>query len=517
MAKNNKRGKLKPKKVDETKLFNQVIRKTLSWMLASNFYHYNNKQIEALELTMNKLLENYKFQDSIYTKTITADYVTTQFMNALFEIMYFSKNHKEENLILKSVKVEKIIRKLYEDIESKKLSIGELSSILFFRNAFNTTNERALYDNLNIKTLFGIEYNEFLTELFSDLINSIEFISTYIFVLIMKPKNNLIDSFQFKSKEILLIKYNSKRFITFDDISYYNNCETGALNMLSNRVIQRSEERSFREYMLCFVKIYSSYRQYHFETGEALIPLKIPGELTLPFAKADCTLTENNEYKLKLETNIKPSDFLNLKNKKKYAMPSDGCIINFLRDDVCFKSALVQDLKHTYKFTIDFKENIFTGEGDVPVNSGVFYFNKEDLNDFINVDITEDDFIISNNSSLYYSEESQPIENISNTNSLAFILSLNICLVGCLHTIYVDINNSDVQLCNVEHSNNRMFSARQTSYKTAYIRRLPNGWNASEEAKQRAKAVDIILPQNYTFVREHIPEDEKAIRTINIK
>ena len=51
------------------------------------------------------------------------------------------------------------------------------------------------------------------------------------------------------------------------------------------------------------------------------------------------------------------------------------------------------------------------------------------------------------------------------------------------------------------------------AYRTAFIRKLPAGWEVSDEAKNNAGKLGVIIQDVYTFVREHVPTDNEEDKT----
>ncbi|KZL89163.1 hypothetical protein [Clostridium magnum] len=240
-----------------------------------------------------------------------------------------------------------------------------------------------------------------------------------------------------------------------------------------------------------------------------------------------------------LDNNL--SDIL---GNRKYALGKNGAIIEFLNKNKAVDFVEVVENNEDYYFKVRYfnskgilyEHNInevtsFARKVNLEYTDHIITCNKEEVNSLIskiandgleaNLKVISKLFQTCNYIFIvdYEAVKQKKITNQEYTNNHEHKIKQGVMLLNCLYVLYCDIKNKEVRIYNrkIEDSPKGTRIVRAV-YRTAYIRKLPEGWQVSDEAKSNAGRLSVILPDGYTFVREHIPPERKdSKRVVKIK
>lgn len=339
----------------------------------------------------------------------------------------------------------------------------------------------------------------------SYLVNVVNILSSYTMLKWWDLKNNIVSNFKFKDGN-LIAEQSKTPVISNDDWIFFKqnnfNIKTIVKRFEGNKI---KSERFESVYGIGgnlqeWLKELSSLGK---QKAEVLI-----SNYTLPFYEKKII----GENKLMIEFCLQPNDVIDLKENKKYAMPENGCIIEFLKAGSHITHAEVWEDADKYCFKLIFKEGILQSIKGDKITEGLFYFNKAWLD------------IITSNEAEYIYQYEQLFSNwdmrsmyISGEDKIISVFKAAIigCLLGILYVVYVDKNFLDIELSN-RIINKDGSIERGDTYTTAHIRKLPKGYSSSIEARENAKKYGVKVPTGYTFVKEHIPKEGENKRVIKI-
>lgn len=236
------------------------------------------------------------------------------------------------------------------------------------------------------------------------------------------------------------------------------------------------------------------------------------------------------EDKVKLIVKISEFKLEDIINKRKYALAKNGAIIDFVKKDKAVDNVEVYETEEWYYFKVKYiisenSVNKLTIDGKIPLRENIITslkLKKEKLDNCINYTINSElDMLV--NCFIEIDNITCTLDNyVKNDIITTKQLKLNeqhkikqaIMLLHCLYVVFCDINNKEVKLYQREVNRNHGNKRGKIAYRTAYIRRLPDTWKASIEAKEKAKKMGIKLEEGYTFVSEVTTgkEDKRIIK-----
>ncbi|MCH5135633.1 hypothetical protein JMF89_00165 [Clostridiaceae bacterium UIB06] len=235
--------------------------------------------------------------------------------------------------------------------------------------------------------------------------------------------------------------------------------------------------------------------------------------------------------KVECEFMLADNNLEDILNNRKYDIGKNGAIIEFINKNkaVDFVEVLETEEEYYFKvryFNIDdalYEYDISRREEskakiDSRYIDNILSCKKEKVNNIINEIVkcgmeralhlfcqlfSEHNYIFVHN---HKAVRENRVTNQEYTNAQEHKIKQGFMLLNCLYVLYCDIKNREVKIYSrkVEEDSNGTRVLRDT-YRTAFIRKLHTGWKISDEAKNNAERLGVILPEGYTFVREHIP------------
>lgn len=272
--------------------------------------------------------------------------------------------------------------------------------------------------------------------------------------------------------------------------------------------------------------------------------LKKPFNSAYPFIQTKkfnvINASNTNRNKVECEFMLADNNLEDILNNRKYAIGKNGAIIEFINKNKAVDFIEVLETEEEYYFKVRYfnindalYEYDISGreESKAKINSryidNILSCKKEKVNNIINEIVKcgmeralhlfsqlfrEHNYIFVHN---HKAVRENSVNNQEYTNAQEHKIKQGFMLLNCLSVLYCDIKNREVKIYSrkVEEDSNGTRVLRDT-YRTAFIRKLHTGWQISDEAKNNAERLDVILPEGYTFVREHIPVENKEIKRV---
>lgn len=251
-----------------------------------------------------------------------------------------------------------------------------------------------------------------------------------------------------------------------------------------------------------------------------------------------CPFIKDGKFLLSMD------DIMNIPDKRKYGIPSEGTKFEFLNKDSGFDWIEMREIKESVVFKINLinKGNILyldrknhydwitevSSRNNIFDSSGAERFAKPliDKNLKLTMIIKKKDIYENNSLNEIVKKAKMTGTELYNDNRDTMYEMLNITLVclSCMYLAYYNPNmlNGDVRLYNIVNKKKSGYK-KGDSYRVPYIRKLPAGYKMSESALNEAKKEGFYnIPEGYTFVSAHevkcsVDSKKKNQKTIKIK
>lgn len=504
-------AKEKKKEFNERNIVNKLFKEYLIYYTISTFRNFNEEDCNLIFDAIDVIINNNASQLNQDMLIEDNDYAELRLhISTIKELIFIGQNFKVKDVVDTKIG-ERIVAQQIKRLQDSNISILKYSKIVtMLRNIIQTRVEwflETLYYEYNIEDAIRKKTVENLTGLIA---LSNEVIGVYILFEEFKPKNYIIDKFSIKNDK-LIAKYKTTKFAPDSILNSYKD----------HRSIKRLKIELFDYWiksdsvnLKLMNDVYEAYVMYNLWGKDIPEAVYLNSSMILPFIEKNT----DDDNVFTGYTTVFNNNLDKIITGKRYAMPKNGCILTFKKQQSAFRKAKVYLEDDVYLFEIYLKENIFKNSTGKYAEKIFLSLHKKDIGDMIQSDGSSIEDILRNHSMVSRYLKSSEIlydrpEEFKIINAM-----LNSWMLCCLYCIFVDISNPGIEISNIEKTHKSYLSKESYSkYKTAYIRRLPEGYKASEEAKNRAKAMDLILEDGYTFVREYIPSEDKAVRRLTIK
>lgn len=518
MSKKNKNQK--KSKVNENALMTKLVKGILFHISSKRFLNYTELQKTLFIEGCDCLLELYKLSFFSKDNNIENLLTITDLLNLTKDFSELSEFARKStsNYEASKNRMMKLLNKYCDNLIGDSFNFLEYcKTIASFRLMVDNLSAEKLTEDINALPKFSeiklsVSLNQ-ISDFIVDISNIIDSVSCFIFMDYIKPKNYLIRKFRIFKGELKIV-YSSKKYINDALLSSY--IENRNFKQLQSIFLKKFFSDEHCDFTLVASKVGTAYKDY-LKWGE-----DVPDVMCIPKSfnfgiislHADDNLDDSSEISIESDISFDLVD--NFISRKKYAMPKNGCCIEIQDENSdCYK-AEVMDIGDSYKFNIFLRKSI-KNEYNEFIDKTTLYISKE-LVSYYSANmkyLIESNFMIKE--AFVYHDLSPGLGGENNERNKLFVLGSNIFMILCLYFIFVDINNSNITISNINNGNSKLCkNTKNVEYKTAYIRRLPVGFNASSEAKKRALDADIVLEEGYTFVREFKSKDEN-MRKIKIK
>lgn len=213
------------------------------------------------------------------------------------------------------------------------------------------------------------------------------------------------------------------------------------------------------------------------------------------------------------------NDLLKIPDERKYVYSKEGIRFDFLEEDSDISHIDMIESKEYIYVNIFFKNN-----------GGIFILNpaKENKTTEFTAKIFKYPFRIEKQllkdkkdlADLLKAIQSVGYDVGQTKMTMTMIALIKTLILNCIYCAYYDfkIFNGVVKVSNRTTSKHNKKQGRNSGFRVGYIRKLPMGYNMSDEAKLNAKKADIIeIPQGYTYVKSVDADDEPSKKVIKIK
>lgn len=504
-------AKEKKKVFNERNMVNKLFKEYLMYYTISTFRDFNeddcNLIFDAIDVIINsnasKSNEELLIEDNDYAEL-------RLHVSTIKELIFIGQNFKLKDIV--DIKIgEKVLSKQIKRLQENNISILEYSKIAtMLRNIIMIKLDwflGSLFYEYNIEDAARKKTIENLTRLIAV---SNEVVSIYILFEEFKPKNYVIDRFSVKNNK-LIAKYKATKFAPDNLLNSYK--ETKNIKKLRIELFDYwVNSNAVNLKLMGYVNdAYIRYKIWENNIPEAVC---VKSSSIMPFINS--TIDNDNictSYKTVFDNNLNK-----IVTGKRYAMPKNGCLLTFKKEKSVFTKAKVHLENDVYLFEVYLRENSLKNSEGKYASKIFLSLHKKDINDMIQSDGLAINDVLCNYSMVSRYVKSSEIFFEEGDDFRIVNAMLNSWMLCCLYCIFVDIGNQSIEISNIEKTHKDFIpKGSYNKYKTAYIRRLPDGYKASEDAKNRAKLMDLILDEGYTFVREYIPSEDKAMRKLTIK